>query len=123
MRSKQKKLLEYLKGCEREQRPFSVADAAGASGHSESTIKTYLSKKLVGRWVEKARDGWYRAKAILAVSPEEFEAHMSQKASDAFSSFDEWKHHLDELVELGQSHGYRVGPVLEDLAQRFRRPS
>lgn len=120
MRTTQKKLLEFLKDCERNQRPFTVADAADASGHSETTIRTYLSKKLVGHWVEKARDGHYRAKELLVVTPLEFEAHMSQKAVDAFGTYVQWKRHLEHLVQLGRQQGYQVEPALEELLSRPR---
>jgi hypothetical protein len=121
MRTTQKKLLDFLKDAERTGRAFSVADAADACGYSEISIKTYISKKLEGRWVTKATTGFFRAKGILSVSPAVFADVMSQKSHDSFDTFGEWKEQVERLIGLGVSHGYAVRPAVEDILNRCAR--
>lgn len=115
MRETQKKLLEFLKECERRDRTFTVDQAAEASGLSVASLRTYIPKKMKGLWVEPTDDQHYEVHDLVSVSDREFEHVMTQKFVTAVASVAEWKNQLRELVQLHKEHGYPVRQAVDEV--------
>jgi hypothetical protein len=96
-------------------RTFTLPQAAEASGLSVVSVKTYVSKKLEGRWVEATDDQHYKVHGLLRISSREFERAMSQKADSAFGGLGSWRAQLRNLLQLGIEHGYPVATVVSDV--------
>lgn len=115
MRDTQRKLFQFLRACETSRSAFTVSQAAEASGLSEDSVRTYISKKLRGRWVEATDRQFYRVRGLLAISPREFEHAMSQKDDSVFSGIVEWRVRVRQLLQRGVEHGYPVAGIVRDL--------
>jgi hypothetical protein len=115
MRDTQRKLFEFLRECETSRRAFTVQQAAEASGLSIASLKTYVSKKLEGRWVEATDDQHYKVRGLLKVSSRDFEHAMSQKADPAFADIAEWRFQIRSLLQLGTERGYPVATIIAEL--------
>lgn len=119
MRDTQRKLFEFLRACETSRRTFTLRQAAEASGLSVVSVRTYVSKKLEGRWVEATDNQHYKAHGMLKISSRDFEHAMSQKADSAFGGLREWQGQMRNLLQLGVEHGYPVASVVADLLTEF----
>jgi hypothetical protein len=119
MRDTQRKLFEFLRACETSRRTFTLRQAAEASGLSVVSVKTYVSKKLEGRWVEATDDQHYKVHGLLKISSRDFEHAMSQKADSAFGGLGDWRAQMRNLLQLGIEHGYPVATVISDLLNEF----
>jgi hypothetical protein len=108
MRATQKKLLEFLKECERTGRTFTVEQAAEASGLSAASMRTYLSKKLRGRWVRATDEQHYDVLGMNSVSDDQFRQVMTQKSSATPGSQAEWEVQVRELLAVGKEQGFAV---------------
>lgn len=115
MRDTQRKLFEFLRACETSRRTFTLPQAAEASGLSVVSVRTYVSKKLEGRWVEATDDQHFKVHGLLKISSRDFEYVMSQKANMSFAGLGEWRAQLRNLVQLGVEHGYPVASIVAEL--------
>jgi hypothetical protein len=113
--SNQRKLFEFLREREINNAPFTVPLVAERTGLSEASVKTYVSKKLLGRWVERQDATHFRVNGVARMSPGEFAALMSQKAVPASASRDFWTLRLRELIHDGRSQGFPVEEIVNEI--------
>lgn len=86
-----KKAYEFLRECATSGEVFTIDELAQASGWSQTSVKTYLSKKL-GQLVERLDNGELRAKReILKLPVEGFLGHMTQ-VKPVFTSYTRQKY-------------------------------
>ena len=114
----QRRLYEFLKTSELGQRTFTVEDASAGSGLSAVSVRTYLSKKLIGRWVERTDGTRYRVKGVAALTPAQFAAVMTQKTSAQPVDLNAWMARLRELVQHGLTQGYPMAGAIHELLKR-----
>jgi hypothetical protein len=119
MRDTQRKLFEFLRACETSRRTFTLGQAAEASGLSVVSVRTYVSKKLEGRWVEATDGQHYKVHGVLKISSRDFEHAMSQKADSVFGGPDVWRAQMRNLLQLGVDSGYPVATIVSDLMNEF----
>lgn len=122
MRETQRRLFEFLRACETSRRTFTLAEAAEESGLSVVSVRTYVSKKLEGRWVEATDDQHFKVQGILKISSGDFEHTMSQKAATSFAGLGQWRTQMRNLVQLGVEHGYPVASIVAELVNEFATP-
>ncbi|MEM6930262.1 MAG: hypothetical protein AAF602_25200 [Myxococcota bacterium] len=108
---RQRQLLRGLQEAERFGGPIDLAALAASTGYSESSIKTYFSKRLLGVLVHRDEDGAFVVRGALRCSEEAFGHRMSQKAqtaSEALQSEDDWRELVRKLLREGSRRGYRL---------------
>jgi hypothetical protein len=109
--SRQLALLEGLQDAERAGLPVDLVALAARSGYTESSIRTYFTKRLEGVFAFRDERGGWRVRGAIRCTPEEFGRRMSQKAgaaSDALRSEDAWRAVLRKLLYEGQRRHYRL---------------
>jgi hypothetical protein len=120
--SRQMALLEGLRDAEREGAPLDPAALAERSGYTESSIRTYFTKRLEGVLVFRDEHGGWRARGALRCTSEEFARRMSQKAgaaSDVLRTEEAWRAVLRKLLYEGQRRHYRLSREEVDLAAQL----
>ena len=75
-----RKLYEFLRECELENRHFTLDAVASATALSEVSVRTYVSQKLSGRCVERIDAQHFAARGIARMPWVDFQGLMSQKA-------------------------------------------
>lgn len=116
---RQHALLEGLRGVEAGGGFVDVAALAAATGYSESSIRTYFTKRLEGVLVFREEQGW-RVRGAARCTPEEFARRMSQKAGaagDALRSEEAWRALLRKLLYEGQRRRYALSREELDLVR------
>lgn len=122
LRVSQEKLLLALReledeGDEREREDL-VSRMAASTGYTKSTIRTYLSKRLLGRLVMESGDR-YRVVGANAISEDDFGRLMSQKlgasGSSAIGGREEWVAELRRVAAVGAARGYRLDDADAEL--------
>jgi hypothetical protein len=119
----QKRFHEFLGTAELEKRTFSVEEAASATGLSEASVKTYLSKKLKGSWAEPVTGVGgirYEVKGIASMSWPEFQRLMTQKAQAASKDPTAWKLELRKLILEGVGAGLPVADIVREVLGDLR---
>lgn len=119
----QRRCLAKLKECERKGQAFSIADLVTATGWNESTVRTYLTKKLLDRFVFREEGtGRYRARGVGSLGDEQFAQLMSQKTVPddleqhlVHFSAKEWEKALVLMVAHGKRRHFDVRAALERL--------
>ena len=79
------KLLKFLRKHEDENCPFTIKIAAKETGLSESSIRTYISKKLI-RYLVHKDNREYKSIGVNGLSDDDFYEHMAQKSSEVVLS-------------------------------------
>lgn len=126
--AKQKSFLEALRRHERKRTSFTVESLAAETDWTPSTVKTYVSKKLLGRFVFKEEDGdRFEVRHLVELPDADFAAIMSQKGSfDQIAnqldhlSKTEWEQAIEVLVRAGRRRGFDTTPLLERLLEGVR---
>jgi hypothetical protein len=117
----QQGLFEFLKRCEADRKTFTVEQAAQSTGMAEASVRTYLSKKLRGRWVFPVDGGRHEVRGFIDVPAEDFARVMSQKTPAAFASAADWREELEDLVRRGKGQGFDVATMLQQVAEKYKR--
>ncbi len=120
---RQLQLLEGLRGAERSGRPIDLAGLAERSGYTESSIRTYFTKKLEGVLVFRGEDGEWRARGAVRCSEEEFARRMSQKAgasNDALRTEEAWRAVVRKLLYEGHRRRYTLAREELELVEALR---
>lgn len=121
MKETQRRLFEFVKSCEVSDHAFTIEEASEASGLSVRSVRTYLYKKLVGRWVAVRDERTYKASGLLPVSPERFAAVMSQSGRAAVRDVGAWRASVLELFSYGLQHGFPVEKIVRELLDQANR--
>lgn len=124
---KQKALLDCLKAAERRGTSVTVPDLVTCTGLAETSVHTYIGKKLVGRYLHKTEvDGRYTVRGVLGVSDQDFAAVMTQRGSvEDFEEYlthlskPEWERAAEVLVDHGVKRGFDATKLLERLLDRL----
>lgn len=124
---RQLSLLEGLREAERTGHPIDTRSLARRTGYTESSIRTYFTKRLEGVLVFRDEDGQWRAKGAVRCSEEEFARRMSQKAgaaNDALRTEEAWRAVVRKLLYEGQRRHYHLSreelELVEELTERER---
>jgi hypothetical protein len=110
-----RRLYEFLKECELEKRHFTLDAVANTTALSEVSVRTYLSKKLLGRCVERIDEQHFAARGIARMPWADFQSLMSQKAPPPIADQTAWTESLRRLVDDGRAQGYPVAEILEGI--------
>ncbi|MEN0065388.1 MAG: hypothetical protein AAGA48_24800 [Myxococcota bacterium] len=108
---RQHQLLLDLRQTERDGTPIDVPALAASTGYSESSIRTYISKRLLGALVHRDEDGAFVVRGALRCTEEAFAHRMSQKAqtaAEALQSEDAWRELVRKLLREGSRRGYSL---------------
>lgn len=128
---RQAKLLEVLRDYEASNKSFTIEQLVQLTDYPEKSIRTYLSKKLLGRFVVAAPNepGRFVARDLRQLPNADFAAIMSQKGSFdlilhqlEYLSRSEWERAVEVLVRVAERRAFDVGPLLERLEARARPP-
>jgi hypothetical protein len=119
---RQARLLEGLREAERHDRPAEPRALARTSGYTESSIRTYFTKRLEGVLVfrddsEQGQGAW-KVRGALRMSEEEFARKLSQKAgaaNDALRTVESWRAVVRKLLYEGQRRHYSLSREELDL--------
>ena len=121
---RQTALLIGLREVERSGGPVDLRALARSTGYSESSIRTYFTKRLEGVLVFRDDQGGWRVRGALRCTEEEFARRMTQKAgaaSEALKSQDSWRALLRKLLYEGQRRHYTLSreelELVEDLTE------
>lgn len=109
--SKQQALFTGLREAERTGEAVDLALLAVRTGYTESSIRTYFTKRLEGVFVFKDASGAYRVRGTLRCSETEFARRMTQKAgaaNDVLRTEESWRAVLRKLLYEGQRRRYRL---------------
>ena len=120
--TRQLALLEGLRDAERNAFPIDTAVLAERSGYTESSIRTYFTKRLEGVLVFRDEHGEWRARGTVRCTHEEFARRMSQKAgaaSDVLRTEEAWRAVLRKLLYEGQRRHYKLSREEVDLAAQL----
>ncbi|MCB9685356.1 MAG: hypothetical protein H6735_09980 [Alphaproteobacteria bacterium] len=124
---RQLSLLEGLREAERSGHPIDVRSLARRAGYTESSVRTYFTKRLEGVLVFRDEEGQWRARGALRCSEEEFARRMSQKAgaaNDALRTEEAWRAVVRKLLYEGQRRHYHLSreelELVEELTERER---
>jgi hypothetical protein len=124
---RQLRLLEGLREAERHGRPAEPRALARAAGYTESSVRTYFSKRLEGVILFRDEQGAWRVRGAIRMSEEEFARKLSQKiggANDALRTEDGWRSLVRKLLYEGQRRRYRLAREELDLVEALAsRPS
>lgn len=118
---KQLALLRGLRDLELAARPVDLPALAAATGYSESSIKTYFTKRLEGVLVFRDDGGW-RVRGALRCSEDEFARRMSQKAgaaNDALRSEESWRALVRKLLYEGSRRHYTLSREEQELVAQL----
>jgi len=123
---KQRLFYQALRELEQEGSRFGLDDLVERTAWSSSTVKTYVGKKLLGRFVFRNEDtGRMRVRGIRSLSESDFAAVMTQKGSfDQIAnqldqlSHSEWEQAIEILVRAGRRRGFDTTPLLERLLEQ-----
>lgn len=122
--TRQLALLEGLQDAERGGLPVDLTALATRSGYTESSIRTYFTKRLEGVLVFRDGDGW-RVRGAVRCTSEDFAKRMSQKAgaaSDVLRSEESWRAVLRKLLYEGQRRHYTLSREEIDLVGQLAPP-
>lgn len=120
---KQRLFYQALRELEEEGARFGLDDLVERTAWSSSTVKTYVGKKLLGRFVFRNEGtGRMQVRGIRSLSESHFAAVMTQKGSfdqianqlDQLSDT-EWEQAIEILVRAGRRRGFDTTPLLERL--------
>lgn len=120
--TRQLALLEGLREAERSGLVIDTRALAQRSGYTESSIRTYFTKRLEGVLVFRDDQGGWRARGTVRCSLEEFARRMSQKAgaaSDVLRTEEAWRAVLRKLLYEGQRRHYKLSREEVDLAAQL----
>ncbi|MEQ1568082.1 MAG: hypothetical protein ABMA64_20755 [Myxococcota bacterium] len=112
LRDRQLALLHGLREVERAQGVVDLAALAAATGYSESSIRTYFTKRLEGVLVFRDERGGFGVRGAVRCTEEEFARRMTQKAgaaNDALRTEEAWRALIRKLLYEGQRRSYRLG--------------
>jgi len=116
---KQLQLLIALRELERSGDVVDFGRLARASGYSESSVRTYFTKRLDGFVAFRDAEGW-RIKGATRTSEEAFGKRLSQKAgsaNEALRTQESWRALVRKLLYEGQRRHYLLGPEELDLIE------
>lgn len=124
----QRKLLAALKEAETKGHTVTGEVLAAATGWADTTVKTYIGKKLIDRYLFRTEvEGQYAVRGVQAVADADFAIVMTQKGSledlDNYLThltMAEWEHACELLVKHGERRGYDATRVLERLLEQIR---
>lgn len=108
---KQLALLTGLREAERTNSAIDIAVLAARTGYTESSIRTYLTKRLEGVFVFRDAAGAYRVRGALRCTEQEFARRMTQKAgaaNDVLRTQQSWRAVLRKLLYEGQRRHYQL---------------
>ncbi len=116
---KQLQLLITLREIERAGEVVDFAKVARATGYSESSVRTYFTKRLDGFLAFRSEDGWH-IRGATRTSEEGFGKRLSQKAGSANGALrtqESWRMLVRKLLYEGQRRHYLLGPEELDLIE------
>jgi hypothetical protein len=116
---KQLQLLIALRELERSGELVDFAKLARATGYSESSVRTYFTKRLDGFVAFRGEDGW-RVRGATRTSEETFAKRLSQKAgsaNEALRTQESWRALVRKLLYEGQRRHYQLGPEERELIE------
>jgi len=116
-----RKLYEFLRECELENRHFTLDAVASATALSEVSVRTYVSQKLSGRCVERIDAQHFAARGIARMPWVDFQGLMSQKAPPPIADQASWTESLRRLVDDGRAQGYPVAQILEGMLKSLEK--
>lgn len=126
---KQAALLVGLRDAERAGGRLDLNRLARDTGYSESSIRTYFTKRLEGVLVFRDEHGGWRVRGALRCTEEEFARRMSQKAgaaSEALKDVRSWRALVRKLLYEGQRRHYTLSreelDLVADLTPEPSRP-
>jgi hypothetical protein len=124
---RQVRLLEGLREAERHARPAEPRTLARTTGYTESSIRTYFTKRLEGVLVfrDEGGSGEWRVRGAIRMSEEEFARKMSQKAgaaNDALRSPESWRAVVRKLLYEGQRRHYHLAREELELVEALTQP-
>lgn len=108
---RQRALLVGLQDAERAGGSIDLSGLAAATGYSESSIKTYFSKRLLGVLVHRDDAGGFVARGAIRCSEEAFAHRMTQKAQTAGAALqteESWRELVRKLLREGSRRGFRL---------------
>ena len=117
---RQIRLLEGLRDAERTGKPADPRHLARTTGYSESSVRTYFTKRLEGVLVFREENGEWKVRGAVRMSEEEFARKMSQKAgaaNDVLRSEDAWRAVVRKLLYEGQRRHYHLSREELDLVR------
>lgn len=109
--TKQLALLTGLREAEKNNEAVDLVALAARTGYTESSIRTYFTKRLDGVFVFRDAQGAYRVRGTLRCSEAEFARRMTQKAGaagDVLRTEESWRAVLRKLLYEGQRRRYRL---------------
>ena len=93
-------IFDFLSKKHAKEEEFNTGELSNYIDKKESTAKTYLSKKLVGVYVEKLGKDRFKAKDIDRHSKQGFNDYMSQKSKEVIDSKkDVYEHLKDRAID------------------------
>jgi hypothetical protein len=116
--TRQLALLEGLRDAERAGTVVDLPALATRSAYTESSIRTYFTKRLEGVLVFRDEQGGWRVRGAVRCTAEEFAKRMSQKAgaaSDVLRDEESWRAVLRKLLYEGQRRHYTLSREEVDL--------
>jgi hypothetical protein len=116
---RQLQLLIALREVERSGKVVDFAKLAKATGYSESSVRTYFTKRLDGFLAFRDEEGW-RIRGATRTSEESFAKRLSQKAgsaNEALRSEASWRALVRKLLYEGQRRHYTLGREELDLIE------
>jgi hypothetical protein len=108
---KQLALFTGLREVERTGAAVDLAALAARTGYTESSIRTYFTKRLEGVFVFRDPAGTFRVRGTLRCSEQEFARRMTQKAgaaNDVLRTEESWRAVLRKLLYEGQRRHYQL---------------
>lgn len=115
---KQAALLVGLRDAERAGGKLDLARLARDSGYSESSVRTYFTKRLEGVLVFRDAAGGWRVRGALRCTEEEFARRLSQvagAASEALKDQRSWRALVRKVLYEGQRRHYQLSREELDL--------
>ena len=122
---KQLALLNALRDTERTGLAADPRALAKASGYTESSVRTYFTKRLEGVLVFREEDGSFKVRGAIRCTGKEFARRMSQNsgaANDALRSEDSWRSVVRKLLYEGQRRHYQLSREELDLVAELTPP-
>lgn len=98
---RQQKLFAFLMEHERRMTSFTKDDVVEATGLSESSVNTYLSKKLQKVWVFPVDSQRYEVRGLREISLGDFREWMSQTSAGVTGTLEQWRVHLLVSLHIG----------------------
>ncbi|WP_119072407.1 DUF3644 domain-containing protein [Aggregatilinea lenta] len=112
----QRRLLSFLKDCERLGREFSLGDIAANTGWTESTVRTYETKGYWSSIIFKMPNGNYVARGVLNLSESNFHQEITQT-----QTIREFGHHLNSRIAKALLSKSKDNMIL--ALELYNRPS